>query len=133
MLLIKVLGVHFFLYTAVWERLSKNVEKCMKQTPKVLWVVFRSWFLDHRICREIWESITAWTGITGLIVIFFFYLTCWNSLITGCSDYLLRLSCALSSFFFPTTFLETSCIQTSMQSTPNLSDQSERPEWIEHL
>lgn len=78
----------------------------MKQTPKVLWVVFRSWFLDHRICREIWESITAWTGITGLVVIYFLF-----DLLKFIDYWMLRLPfkivvCTFVLFFFQQPFLK---------------------------
>ena len=64
------------------------------------------WLQDF---REIYEKFTVRITHSGLMNLFV-YFTYWNSLITGYSDYLSRVSRALL-FFFATNFLETAvCI-----------------------
>ena len=64
------------------------------------------WLQDF---REIYEKFTVRITHSGFMNLFV-YFTYWNSLITGYSDYLSRVSRALL-FFFATNFLETAvCI-----------------------
>ena len=60
------------------------------------------WLQDF---REIYEKFTVRITHSGFMNLFV-YFTYWNSLITGYSDYLSRVSRALL-FFFATNFLET--------------------------